>query len=525
MATNTKMIFRYMIVAVMTLLSRITGLIRDVLIAKYMGSNKIADIFLVATRIPNVFRSIFADGAFSNSFIPVFSKALTNDKSGKKANLFIKNSLSILFYFLLIFTVIILIFMPILVYAFAYGFSGNKEQFDILILLTRITFPFLLFISVARLFGAVLEINGHFAMVAVSPVIVNVVSILFTLFAAYYNFDIAIFTSVGFSVGGLIQAVVLFITAKRYGYGITLHPVITFFKQLKNIIKNNNVKLFFKNLGPGIASGGIYHINIMISTIFTSFIPSATSWLYYADRIVQLPLGIIGIAISTVLLPRMAIDASENKKDSVSAHLNSGIRISWLLMAPASAGMIVLSYFIISLIYERGEFSVNDTIMVMNALMILSIGIPFVALNKYVSNAFYANNDTKTPMKISLVCVILNVLFTLLFIKLFGFIGCAISWSVVAFLQFALSYIMAIKNKICKIYNKTFVFMLFILLACGIMTFVLRFIINSYSLNDVWLNSELLARCFIVFALICVGFITYALSLVLIRFLSKLIKI
>ena len=285
-----------------TLISRLTGYLRDILIAIFLGAGPIADAFFVAFRIPNTFRRLFSEGTFNAAFVPSYSSEL--NKSKKSAELFANNIFNILFLSLLVIVFIIEIFMPLFVALIAPGFKEDTEKLEIAINLTRITFPFLLFVSLSSFFGAILNSHNKFAAAAAAPIILNILLIITLFFGNYLNDEIVVYLSYAVTISGILQFVFLiFFTRKFYLPEFSL-----------NFNINKKIKVFFKKLLPSIFSSGVTQINILIGTIIASFQPSAVSYLYYADRIYQINLAIAGIAIGTVVLPKLSKYIQEKKK-------------------------------------------------------------------------------------------------------------------------------------------------------------------------------------------------------------------
>ena len=286
-----------------TILSRILGYIRDLLIAINLGSGPITDAFFVAFRIPNTFRRLFSEGTFNAAFVPSYSSELV--KSKKKADEFSNNVLNFLIISLLGITLIVELFMPLFVNLIAPGFSENNEKFLLTTYLTRITFPFLFFISLASFFSAILNSYNKFGVAAAAPIILNIILILILIFLKFENDLIVIYLSYGISLAGLIQLIVLMFFVKKFYL-----PKIDF-----KIKITKKIKIFLKKLVPSIFSSGVTQINILVGTIIASFEVNAVSYLYYADRIYQINLAIAGIAIGTVLLPNLSkYVQSGNKK-------------------------------------------------------------------------------------------------------------------------------------------------------------------------------------------------------------------
>ena len=285
-----------------TLISRLLGYIRDILIAIFLGASLYADAFLVAFRLPNTFRRLFAEGTFNAAFIPSYvSEKIKGKKNGKK---FADDVLGLLTLSLLFIVVIVEIFTPYLVYIIAPGFLGDFEKFDLAVELTRITFPFLFFVSLSSFFAGILNSNNKFAAAAAAPIILNIILILSLLISYSFQFDFAKNLSYGVTLSGLFQLIFLiYFTNKYYKPRLKINPAITL-----------KVKFFVKKLLPSIFSSGVTQINILIGTIIASFEAGAVSYLYYADRVYQINLAIAGIAVSTVSLPVLAKAIKKKKQ-------------------------------------------------------------------------------------------------------------------------------------------------------------------------------------------------------------------
>ncbi len=430
--SNKSLLKNTIIVGIITFLSRISGLFRDLFVANYLGAGKLSDCFLVAFKVPNLFRSIFAEGAFNSAFIPIFSEILYED-SKSKAQQFCKNLLSFLFYSLLIFTLIAEIFMPFVIDIFAPGFSENAEKYTLAITLARITFPFLLFIALTSFFGSILNTLGNFKPYAFTPIILNLCMILgLVLFSNAFPTS-AHAIAWGVFVSGIIQLVWLWWIAKNYGFGI-----ISF--KLKFTPK---ISLFLKKIAPGILGAGIYHLNVMIGSIFASNTNGAVSWIYYADRLNQLPLGVIGVALATVLLPSLSKEVKKHNFNKTKLLFNNSMKLASLLVIPSSFGLIAMSYPIIQVFFERGAFKASDTFATSQLLQILCISLPALVYIKLFSNIFYARNDTKTPMIIAGISMLLNLAFTIYLNKLLGYTGVVISITISNWINCVLLYLIS----------------------------------------------------------------------------------
>ena len=320
-----------------TLVSRVLGYLRDILIAIFLGTSIYADAFFVAFRLPNTFRRLFAEGTFNAAFIPSYSDQKIKGK--KFAKKFADEVLSIISILLVFLIIIIEIFTPFIVYIIAPGFYENSEKFNLAVEFTRITFPFLLFVTLSSLLSGILNTNNKFAAAAAAPIILNVILILSLFLAFNNNLNIAKSLSVGVTLAGIFQFIILVIVTRKFYF-----PSILFIKKI-----NNNIRVFFKKLIPSIFSSGITQINILIGTIIASFQSGAVSYLYYADRIYQINLAIAGIAIGTVALPNLAKSIKLKKQILVEKLQTKSIELCLLLSIPAALGLLIISEHISSI--------------------------------------------------------------------------------------------------------------------------------------------------------------------------------
>ena len=318
-----------------TLLSRVLGYLRDILIAIFLGASIFADAFFVAFRLPNTFRRLFAEGTFNAAFIPSYVSEKT--KNQERGNKFADESLSILILILFFIVLLVEIFTPYLVYLIAPGFLENTEKFNLAVEFTRITFPFLLFVSISSFFSGFLNSNNKFAAAAAAPIILNVILILSLLASYFFGLNFAKQLSYGVTLAGIIQLIFLIFITKKY-----YRPSREFKTKL-----SSKVKFFFKKLLPSVLSSGVMQINILVGTIIASFEASAVSYLYYADRIYQINLAIAGIAVGTVSLPVLAKAFKEKNSSKISNIQSRSLELSLLLSIPASLGLIIASKEII----------------------------------------------------------------------------------------------------------------------------------------------------------------------------------
>ena len=417
-----------------TIISRLLGYIRDILIAIFLGTGLLADAFFVAFRIPNTFRRLFAEGTFNAAFVPSYTSE--NIRSKLKSQKFANDIFSILFLGLLFIVLIAEIFMPVLVGLIAPGFNSDNQKIEIAVTLTRITFPFLLFVSLSSFFAAILNSHNKFAAASAAPIILNIVLVGILLFAKFLNDNLIYFLSYGVSIAGFLQIIFLLKFVKRF-YSVELRLKIRF---------SEKIKKFFKKLVPSIFSSGVTQINILVGTIIASFQASAVSYLYYADRIYQINLAIAGIAIGVVILPQLSKYVELKKKNKIIQIQNKALELSLFLSLPASIALILASNEIVSALFGYGSFSDKAVSNSAKALYYFSFGLPAFAFIKVFSTFFFANNDTKTPFYISLISVLLNILISIYYFKTVGFIIIPIATTISSWFN-ALILFIFLKNK------------------------------------------------------------------------------
>jgi putative peptidoglycan lipid II flippase len=452
-----------------TLISRILGYLRDILIAFFLGASIFADAFFVAFRLPNTFRRLFAEGTFNAAFIPSYtSTKIENKKKGKK---FADDILGSLLIILILIVTVVEIFTPYLVYVIAPGFVENDVKFNLVVELTRITFPFLLFVSLSSFFSGILNSNNKFAAAAAAPIILNIILILSLIVSYKLNLNIVKQLSYGVTLAGILQLIFLFfVTLKFYKPSLTL--------KLK---ADSKVKFFFKKLLPSIFSSGITQINILIGTIIASFETGAVSYLYYADRIYQINLAIAGIAVGTVSLPVLSKAFKNKNVKKLSSIQSKSFELSLLLSIPASLALIVASEEIVNALFGYGSFSKEDVKLTSDALKYFGYGVPAFALVKILSNFFFARDNTKTPFYISIVMVIINISISVSLFSNFGFIIIPIATSIATWVG-VLFYIYLLNQKKSLLLNDQLIpNFVKILVSTIIMSFILVLALNNYA--------------------------------------------
>ena len=452
-----------------TILSRILGYVRDFLIALNLGSGPVTDAFFVAFRIPNTFRRLFSEGTFNAAFVPSYSTELI--KSKKRAEEFSNQILNFLIFGLLFITLIVELFMPVFIYLIAPGFEENNDKLDLTIQLTRITFPFLFFISIASFFSAILNSNNKFGIAAFAPIILNLVLIFILFFLKTKQDTLVIYLAYGVALAGLFQLILLLLFVKEL-----FTPKIDF-----NFKINNKIKLFFSKLFPSIFSSGVTQINILIGTIIASFQANAVSYLYYADRIYQINLAIAGIAIGVVLLPSLSKYIQAKNRHKINLIQKKSVELSLFLSLPAMLALLIASEEITSSLFGYGSFDHISVKNSANALYYFAYGLPAFALIKIFSSFLFARQNTKTPFHFSLISVIINILISISFFNKIGFIIIPIATTISSWINVILLLIFLKKKKYYDLLSNFEFSLLKILCSVTISSYFFYFMVNEYS--------------------------------------------
>ena len=389
----------------MTLLSRILGFVRDAIIARSFGAGIYTDAFFVAFKIPNLLRRLFAEGAFAQAFVPILAE-YKNRRGHDDTRLLVDHVATLLFIALIIVTAIGVIAAPAVVYISAPGFADSPDKFAVTVHMLRIIFPYILLISLVSLAGGILNTYSRFAVPAFTPVLLNVAMIAATLWLAPHFNPPAIALAWGVALGGILQLALQLPFLHRLG----LLPRFRFSWH------DEGVWRVLKLMGPAVFGVSIAQLSLLINTIFASFLATGSvSWLYYADRLMEFPTGMLGVALGTILLPSLAKHYADNDPSQYSQLLDWGLRLTLLLALPAAAALAVLALPLISTLFLYGHFSVNDVWMTRQALMAYSLGLLGLIMIKILAPGFYARQNIKTPVKIAIITLgatqIMNLMF------------------------------------------------------------------------------------------------------------------
>ncbi|MGN0904606.1 MAG: murein biosynthesis integral membrane protein MurJ [Alphaproteobacteria bacterium] len=442
MATPHSLVKSIATVGGFTMISRVTGFIRDVLIANFLGAGMLADAFFVAFKLPNLFRSLFAEGAFNVAFVPLFSEFLETD-GREKARRFAEEAFSALFYIVLFFTALMEIAMPFVVLLQAPGFIEDPAKMQATVFMSRVTFPYLLLVSLNSLQSGMLNSVGKFAAAALTPTLLNLTMIaaLFAL-TPLTGGNYAHALSAGVTLAGFLQLFWLIYHTRREGLPLGLLSPLNTLKR-----RSEEVRLLLKRILPGVFGSGIYQINLFLDTLFVSFLTTgAVSWLYYANRLYQLPVGIIGAAIGTALLPVLTRQLKSGAEEEARHSLNRALEVALLLSVPAAAGLIALDMPIISVLFVRGKFTIEAAQNTGLALSAYALGLPAYILTKALAPVFYARGDTATPVRIAAAALVMYILLCLLLLPVMGYVGIALATGIVAWLN-VMQYVYLIYRK------------------------------------------------------------------------------
>ena len=503
------------IVAVFTLLSRIFGMFRELFVAATFGTGSDADAVNVAFKLPNLFRRIFGEGALSSIFVPMFSEKLTH--SEESAEKFASKVFFFLTILLIIFTGIMQYFMPEMMFIVAPGFNHSPEKFELTVLLCRVTMPYLLFISLVALVGGMLNSIGRFAAFAISPVIMSSIIIGGTmLMDKHIENTHAIAWSV--VLAGILQLFFMFISMYRNGLRLR-----------KPVMAHNDpdIKKLLKLMVPATISNGVAQVSLFVSQSIASFIPGAVSILSYADRIYQVPMSIIGVTFGTILLPTLSRLYKSGDLEQAKKTQDDAIKIGLLMSFPCAVAIIVLANPIIKLIYEHGAFTAEDTVRTAGAIAAFAIGLPAFILSKIFMPIFYANQDAKTPMKITIYTIILNIILNIIFMHPLEHVGIALGTSIAAWYNVFLFVRYARMHGYFHLTREIMIVCAKIMLSCiisGFATLIIYDIFSTYLSQD-----HLLSEAISVLSSITLGFVIYVVATVLfgvlnMRVVRKLVK-
>lgn len=493
------------IVSAMTMISRIMGLVRDAVIANLLGAGLAADVFLFVNRIPNFLRRLFAEGAFAQAFVPVLSE-IKEQHGDDKVRIFVGQAAGTLGTILLGITLLGVIGSPVITALFGAGWfidwwqgGENADKFELASVLLKFTFPYLFFISLVALSGAILNVYNKFAVAAFTPVLLNI-AIIISAMTLHDKFDNGAYAlAIGVFCGGLIQ--LLFQMPFIYRLGMLHKP--SFAWHAPEVTKVRKLML------PALFGVSISQINLLLDTVIASLlVTGAISWLYYSDRLIEFPLGLFGIGIATVILPALSkLHANEQSKD-FQVTLDWGVRFVLFLGFPAMAGLMVISPLIIAVLFDHGAFSnseVNHAQAVSYGVAAYAVGLVSFMLIKVLAPGFYARQDTKTPVKIGIVTLVLNMVFNVALAPFFGYLGLALATSLSASCNAYLLYRKLKQQNVFRVSTFTMWFAVKCVLSSSIMALSIWYV----SANFQWSGWLLIEQIYLLIGLLVLAMVIY----------------
>ncbi len=493
-------------IGIYTLISRVLGFVRDITIAWGLGAGFLSDAFFVAFKLPNFLRRLFAEGAFNAAFIPLYSGKIAADGQDQ-ATRFASEAMSLLLIILLAVTALFIIFMPWLMYILAPGFSDDPDKFDLTVTLTRITMPYIIFISLVSLLGGILNSAQKFAAVAATPIFMNLALIIVPSLVDEWTATAAHALAIAVFIAGLVQLLWLYVVCARQG----LVP------QLRKPALTEDVKKLLILIGPAALGAGVAQINLFIDLIIASQFDGGVSYLYYADRINELPLAIIGIAAGTALLPMLSRQIRSNDLEAAYNTQNKAIGFTLFLSIPAAVALMIIAEPVIRIMFERGAFGAAETAATVPALVAFAAGLPAFVMIKIFAPCFYAYQDTKTPFKIAASCIVVNLLLNLALMNHFQHVGMAMATSISGWINVAFMVVILKRRDWLRIERGLLLNIAKILCSCVLMVVVLQ---AAEEIFVSWLNGQLFQRFSALIIVACCGAAVYFIASYLLNTLA-----
>lgn len=489
------------IVSSMTLISRLMGFIRDMLIANLFGVSPATDAFFVAFKIPNFLRRLFAEGAFAHAFVPVLSDYKQNG-THTELKLFVEKTAGTLAGLLTLLTLVGVIAAPLLILFFAPGFIWDGGQFDLAVQLLQITFPYLLFISLTAFAGAILNTHGMFGVPAITPVFLNLCMIAAAIWLAPLFAEPIVALAWGVFFAGVVQILFQLPVLIRLGL----------LSRLRWGWQDSGVKRVIKLMPPAIFGVSVVQVNLLFGTLIASFLASGSvSWLYYSDRLVEFPLGVLGVAVSSVILPSLAKNHAAEDAEAFSKSLDWGLKLVLLIGMPATLGLVLLSKPLLATLFQYNEFGANDVAMASKSLMAFAIGLLAFVMIKVLVPGFTSRMDTRTPVRFGMYTIVCNVVLSLALVIPLAHAGIALATSLAAYLNAGLLLISLLKQQIYRPGKGWWGFMLRIVFACGMMSLFLTYYVNQ----QLWFGWSVSQRGLHLTAVIGMAILVYVISLAL----------
>lgn len=488
------------LVTMMTLISRLMGFARDMVLAYFFGTQPGMDAFFVAFRIPNFMRRLFAEGAFSQAFVPVlaeYQKTRTIDE----VRLFIARVSGSMGIVLTLVTIVGIIAAPIIVYLFAPGFGHDTQRTLLATQMLRLTFPFLMFVSLTAMCGAMLNTYGYFGVPAFTPVLLNICMILAALFLSPHLSHPVVALAWGVFIAGIVQF--LFQLPFLRHRGLLVKPQVVF--------GDSGVQQVLKLMVPALFGVSIAQLNLMVDSIFASFLrEGSVSWLYFTDRLTDFPLGVFGVAIATVILPHLSRRHAEQHSSQFSRSLDWGLRLLLLIGVPSALGLALFSMPLIATSFTYGHFSANDVLQTQKSLITLSLGVPAFMMVKVLASGFYARQNIKTPVKVGALAMVVNTILCACFIRSFAHAGLTLASSIAGYLNCGLLLLLLIRRDIFKPSAGWRRFLIQLSIANSVMSVYLWFMANDLTF---WLSKPLSLRVGLILSHVFAAMVIYLLTL------------
>lgn len=413
------------LVSMMTFVSRMVGFVRDMVLADFFGAQAGMDAFFVAFRIPNFMRRLFAEGAFAQAFVPVLAE-YQKTRSDEDVRVFIARIAGYLSSILSLVTLIGIIAAPVIIFLFAPGFHHDSSRAELATVMLRITFPFLMLVSLTAMAGAILNTYGYFGVPAFTPVLLNVSMILAAIYLCPHLPQPVVGLAWGVLIAGVAQ--LLFQLPFLYQRNLLIRP---------RLVRHDvGVSKVLKLMIPALFGVSIAQLNLMVDSIFASFLQiGSVSWLYFTDRLTDFPLGVFGVAIATVILPHLSRKHAEQSKEHYSQALDWGLRSILLIGIPAGLGLCLFAMPLIASCFAYGKFQVLDLLQTQKSLMTLALGVPAFMMVKVLASGFYAQQDINTPVKVGAVAMIVNTVLCFIFIRYWAHAGLTLASSLAGYIN------------------------------------------------------------------------------------------
>jgi len=486
----------------MTVVSRITGVVRDIIFAQVMGSTYVADAFFVAFRIPNFFRRIFGEGAFSAAFVPVYTQQRISSPESQVRE-FVDIVSSRLTIALVVLAVAGVVFAPAVISALAPGFRADAEKYQLTVDCLRIAFPYVVFVCLVALSGAILNTHGQFAAPAATPILLNVVLIASALWLTGITENAAIALCIGVFAAGVVQLVFQIPFLARVNS--LPRPRL---KRNASAEAQGGAKEVYRLMLPSIFGASVAQVNLIINTFIASFlVTGSVSWLYYSDRLMEFPLGVFGVALGSVLLPRLSREHAEKNPAEFSKLIDWALRWTLVISLPATVGLIVLADYILGALFYHGAFTLQDVAMSSRALAAFSLGLTALIAVRVLSPGFFARNDTKTPVRAGVVAMIVNAAAAIILVLPFAHVGLALAISLAAFVNAGLLLYWLMRSRVYVPQPGWVWFAFRVALAASIMGAVILWRIPDLTL---WLEQDVIWRILKLLVYVLVSAVFYS---------------